>query len=193
MAQVGVEPTASGGSKPGWSASCLPEPSSPGWTRTTDRLLVRELPSPLGYRTIFSTAREPSQGTSPRTRTLTNWVGTSRAANYTRDAHLQRKPWDSNPQGTSSRTCFRGRLLIRPDDFRCLASSGDRNRTNGLLVQSQASLPAATTPDRRSLGTRSGPSKFGEKDLKVTRYARDFILPFVGHAKCGGSSPKEAA
>ena len=28
------------------------EPSSPGWTRTTDRLLVRELPSPLGHRTI---------------------------------------------------------------------------------------------------------------------------------------------
>ena len=28
-------------------------PSSPGWTRTTDRLLVRELPSPLGHRTVL--------------------------------------------------------------------------------------------------------------------------------------------
>ena len=29
----------------------------------------------------------------------------------------ERKPWDSNPQ-RSYRTCFRDRLLIRPDDFR---------------------------------------------------------------------------
>ena len=28
--------------------------SSPGWTRTTDPLLVRELPSPLGHRTVLS-------------------------------------------------------------------------------------------------------------------------------------------
>ena len=32
------------------------------------------------------------------------------------------------------------------------SSSGGWNRTNGLLVQSQASLPAATTPDRSSVG-----------------------------------------
>ena len=46
-------------------------------------------------------------------------------------------------------TCFRDRLLIQPDDFRCVArqSSGGWNRTNGLLVQSQASLPAATAPE----------------------------------------------
>jgi hypothetical protein len=30
---------------------------------------------------------------------------------------IERKPWDSNPQ-RSYRTCFRDRLLIRPDDFR---------------------------------------------------------------------------
>ncbi len=36
-----------------------------------------------------------------------------------------------------------------------------------LLVQSQASLPAATTPDRRCLGTRSNPDKLGEKDLNL--------------------------
>jgi hypothetical protein len=34
-----------------------------------------------------------------------------------RDCCSERKPWDSNPQ-RSDRTCFRDRLLIRPDDFR---------------------------------------------------------------------------
>jgi|HubBroStandDraft_6_1064221.scaffolds.fasta_scaffold03777_4 hypothetical protein len=45
-------------------------------------------------------------------------------------------------------TCFRDRLLIRPDDFRCLfcPSCGSWNRTSGLLSQSQASLPTATVP-----------------------------------------------
>ena len=72
------------GSKPGWSANCLPSRrfvstqsrdrtckhpglsraalpigvsghgrSSPGGIRTPDRLLVRELPSPLGHRTVW--------------------------------------------------------------------------------------------------------------------------------------------
>ncbi len=64
-------------------------------------------------------------------------------------------------------TCFRDRLLIRPDDFPAamrfvlcriaaefcqrqraqpLTSCGGWNRTSGLLIQSQASLPAATAP-----------------------------------------------
>lgn len=47
----------------------------------------------------------------------------------------------------SAATCFQDRLLIRPDDFRISSSSGGWNRTNGLLVQSQASLPTATTPE----------------------------------------------
>ena len=42
-------------------------------------------------------------------------------------------------------TCFQNRVLIQPDDLRPL-SCGSWNRTNGLLVQSQASLPAATVP-----------------------------------------------
>lgn len=52
--------------------------------------------------------------------------------------------------GFQAATCFQDRLLIRPDDFRRVKSSGGWNRTNGLLVQSQASLPTATTPDRVS-------------------------------------------
>ena len=46
-------------------------------------------------------------------------------------------------------TCFQDRLLIQPDDFHsCVAriSSGGWNRTNDLLVQSQAPLPTAATP-----------------------------------------------
>ena len=52
-------------------------------------------------------------------------------------------------------TCFQDRLLIRPDDFRIGSSSGGWNRTNGLLVQSQASLPAATTPKSIAYSTRA--------------------------------------
>jgi hypothetical protein len=47
-------------------------------------------------------------------------------------------------------TCFQDRLLIQPDDFRSSIhkSCGSWNRTNDLLVQSQASLPTATVPHR---------------------------------------------
>jgi hypothetical protein len=68
---------------------------------------------------------------------------------YTRDVCCvvdQRKPWDSNPQAVCAAACFQDRFLIQPDDFR--ASCGSWNRTNGLLVQSQASLPTATVPHR---------------------------------------------
>ena len=79
------------------------------------------------------------------------------------------------PTSRRATTCFQDRFLIRPDAFRLqaagagieptsrrserpvlplddpaivvLASSGGRNRTYGLLVQSQASLPTATTPE----------------------------------------------
>lgn len=76
------------------------------------------------------------QGTPPRTRTLTNWVGTSRAANYTRDACCvveQRKPWDSNPQTVYPVACFQDRFLIRPDDFRAF------NQAPGVGIEPTAS------------------------------------------------------
>ena len=50
----------------------------------------------------------------------------------------------------------------------CAKSSGGWNRTNDLLVQSQASLPTATTPDRVvSADTHGRVPKFGEKDLNL--------------------------
>ena len=64
-------------------------------------------------------------------------------------------------------TCFQDRLLIQPDDFRICSSSGDWNRTNGLLVQSQASLPAATTPESIAHSTRANVGELGEKDLNL--------------------------
>ena len=86
---------------------------------------------------------------------------------------FMRKPWDSNPQVAFATDCFQDSVLIRPGDFRsscgswnrtnittfrasdptvrrsrnCSFSSGGRNRTYGLLIQSQASLPTATTPE----------------------------------------------
>ena len=82
VAQVGVEPTASSGLSQGGlpiayravqypeqeSNLQTPDPksgrsplaylgvSSPGWTRTTDRLLVRKPPLPLGHRTALAEA-----------------------------------------------------------------------------------------------------------------------------------------
>jgi hypothetical protein len=38
--------------------------------------------------------------------------------------------------GTPSRTCFRGRLLIRSDDFRDLSNCGDRNLSGATTVKS---------------------------------------------------------
>ena len=52
--------------------------------------------------------------------------------------------------GPQAPTRFQDRPLIRPDGFRegLNRSSGGWNRTSGLLDQGQASLPAATAPDR---------------------------------------------
>ena len=95
------------------------------------------------------------------------------------------------PTSGSAATCFQDRLLIRPDDFRASTSSGGWNRTNGLLVQSQASLPAATTPDRFPCDTRCvvRSRKLGEKEsnpvswFKARRPAVSPI-PDCRHAEC---------
>ena len=54
---------------------------------------------------------------------------------------------------------------------RMASSSGGWNRTNGLLVQSQASLPAATAPDRFSLRHRAlHPSSGRRTRTSITRF-----------------------
>jgi hypothetical protein len=59
----------------------------------------------------------------------------------------RRKPWDSNPQAGQPAARVQDGSLIRPVGFRRPVSSGGRDRTCGLLGQSQASLPAATAPE----------------------------------------------
>ena len=82
--------------------------SDPGWTRTTDRLLVGELPSPLGHRTVlvllwpFDLRRRPTASGSRGTRTH---------------------------NGLTPARCFQDRLLIQPVDFR-ESSCGSWTRTS---------------------------------------------------------------
>ena len=131
----GIRTHSISGSKPKWSASCLPSHvvrlstqsrirtckhsglsrdalpvgvsrprcvSSPGGTRTLDRLLVRELPSPLGHRTLLLL-------------------------------------FDSND--TPAQAWF-------------TSSCGGRSRTCGRVVQSHAFLPTETTPHREECSAR---------------------------------------
>jgi hypothetical protein len=112
--------------------------SSPGWTRTTDRLLVRKLLSPLGHRTVLSGSR----GTrTPKSRARPTVFKT--APSSSRMTSVSCGGWNR----TNIRAFRAPRPTVeRPRIVSC-ASSGGRNRTYGLLVQGQASLPAATTPE----------------------------------------------
>ena len=80
------------GSKPRWSAGCLPSRSSPGRTRTADCHLVRVLPLPLGYRTMFFkwSHRESHPDFRLAEPASSCWTMTPMSC--------QRKPWGSNPQ-----------------------------------------------------------------------------------------------
>ena len=71
--------------------------SDPGWTRTTDRLLVGELPSPLGHRTV-SFLLWPC---------TTCVVGQPQSGSRGTRTHNGREP----------ARCFQDRLLIQPVDF----------------------------------------------------------------------------
>lgn len=81
----------------------------------------------------------------------------------------ERKPWDSNPQAPSrSPPVFEtGSSSGRMTSVRChTISSGGWNRTNELLIQSQASLPTATAPERTKCEARGEgiePSSPGSK------------------------------
>ena len=67
--------------------------SSPGRTRTVDRLFVRQVPSPLGHRTVnfgFGLVILDS---------------------------CKRKTRDSNPEARFNASCFQNSVLIQPDVF----------------------------------------------------------------------------
>ena len=74
---------------------------------------------------------------------------------------FQRKPWDSNPQADVPPAVFK--TASSSGRMTSVASCGSWNRTNGLLVQSQASLPAATTPQYLSNSDTGCRSKFAGK------------------------------
>ena len=88
--------------------------SSPGRIRTVDPLFVRQVPSPLGHRTIL--------------------------------LFVERRPWDSNPQVFRPAVFKTASSPIRVTSVAMSQSTGDRNRTCGLLVQSQTQLPTVATP-----------------------------------------------
>ena len=133
------------GSKPRWSAGCLPSRqcperesnpqtlgfkpsrsaslaylgrSSPGRTRTADRHLVRVLPSPLGYRTVlFQWSHRESHPDLQRAELASScWTMTPMSRH-------KRKPCGTRTHKRActyklAATCFQDRLLIRPDGFR---------------------------------------------------------------------------
>jgi hypothetical protein len=114
--------------------------SSPGGTRTPDPLLVRELPSPLGHRTMLFqwTYRELHSDLRLATPVSSYWTISPSFRSGSRETRTRKRlapPLVFKTSSSSSR-------------MTSVLSCGSWNRTNGLLVQSQASLPAATTPHR---------------------------------------------
>ena len=152
------------GFKPNRSAVGVPGRSSPGRTRTTVGLGVGRMSLPLDHGTDVSS----SGLTGNRTR-ISRLAEPVSSCWTMSPLQSKRKPWDSNPQaaqvpppvfktGSSS-----GRMTSVDNAFK---SSGGWNRTNGLLVQSQASLPTATAPDR-VVSRHSCVPEFGEKDSNL--------------------------
>jgi hypothetical protein len=100
---------------------CRSFESSPGRIRTVDPLFVRQVPSPLGHRTML--------------------------------LFVERRPWDSNPQVFRPAVFKTASSPIRVTSVAMGQSTGDRNRTCGLLVQSQTQLPTVATPGHNAKST----------------------------------------
>ena len=112
--------------------------SSPGRIRTVDPLFVRQVPSPLGHRTML--------------------------------LFVERRPWESNPQVFRPAVFKTASSPIRVTSVAMIQSTGDRNRTCGLLVQSQTQLPAVPTPGqvmRRTERCWLSFRKLGEEDSNL--------------------------
>ena len=114
--------------------------SSPGGTRTPDRLLVREQPSPLGHRTMLLLSG--LTGLAPRSLACDASIFLLDDEPVLRSGSRETR----THKRLASPPVFKTGSSSEPDDFRPVASCGSWNRTNGLLVQSQASLPTATVP-----------------------------------------------
>ena len=135
------------GSKPRWSASCLPSRMCPDEESNLECAGLSRAALPVGvpgHSSVVPDGVEPSfpvcrtgvVAVGPRDRALSGLTG-----NRTQIFKLaelvsscwtmspsRRKPWDSNPQVACATDCFQDSVLIRPDDFRL--SCGSWNRTN---------------------------------------------------------------
>ena len=143
--------------------------SSPGRIRTVDPLFVRQVPSPLGHRTVFvlwsggptNAARQcPLEPTSLATGSFQNCFLTSSG-----DLHKHRgqesnlRPSGSEPDATTN-SCYPGSISAPP-----------ANRTLTNAVQSRTAAPAVGECERRE----SNPSSSGWKpDILPLNYARNF-------------------
>src|SRR5262245_61584588 len=93
--------------------------SSPGWTRTTDLLHVRELSWPLDHGTVF-------ESTSPRSRTRTPTFEASRAVRYTSEANSGRCGTRTHKANSPARLA--PEVLIQPDTFLSQPAAGSRQQ-----------------------------------------------------------------
>ena len=119
------------GSKPRWSAGCLPEPQ---WSRmeSNHRFLgVDQVSLPLDHGTVFVkwSHRESHPDLQHAKLASSCWTMTP----------CKRKPWDSNPQAASCRHLF-SRQAPHPAGWLPLSSCGGWNRTN--MKTFRASHPA---------------------------------------------------
>src|SRR4051812_14281491 len=107
----------------------------------------------------------------------------------------ERKPWDSNPQ-RSYRTCFRDRLLIRPDDFRFLVAGArieltpERSERPVLPLDDPASMPKVRGA---GLEPASPGSKPGSLPLADPRECPAGIEPALPAWKAGTSAARPRA
>ena len=173
------------------------EPSSPGWTRTTDRLLVRELPSPLGHRTMcalqwtHSDLHQDFQHATPASSCWTmSPILCGRFAFC--DPSSRHAPKDSNPDqlGWNQSCCqlHQGRIFLSgrrgtrtpkrltpPPVFKTGSSSGRmpsvcklrRQESNLRHDGSEPPARASTGPTASVVRDTLDTQKLGEKDLNL--------------------------
>ena len=110
-------------------------------------LFVRQMSSPLDHRTVCG-----SRGTrTPKSRERPTVFKT--ASSSGRMASVSCGGWNR----TNTKTFRASRPTVRRPRSICCTSSGGRNRTYGLLLQRQASLPPAT-PRECLLPIQEGPA-----------------------------------
>jgi hypothetical protein len=135
----GIRTHSISGSKPKWSASCLPSRMCPdeesnlgsrGFKPSRSaswRIWALYLVVPDGVEPSFPVCRTGVVAFGPRDCSFkwTHWEShpdlklAELVSSCWSMSPSRRKPWDSNPQVALATDCFQDSVLIRPDDFRC--------------------------------------------------------------------------